>query len=149
MSLPVPHLTKNAVRTIVCNSGPDVPTSITINDPMTVQVVGWITTEDDCDTICLSDGDFSYPFLIQEGIRERLSPYCTISIKQLAKHPFEDPNHPGVNVSVFVLLEMDVVIQEYGVIIGIPDDLRKALFDFDCEYPLANHWDSSWHNEEV
>ena len=150
MSIPVPNLSNEAVKMIVCSSGPEVPCTIHVTDPQLqlVQVVGWATSADGKDTICLSDGDFTYPFLIQPATRAKIAPFCVIRMKTVSKYPFEDPFKPGVLLSVYTLQDCDVVIFDYGVVIGNPVDLRKHLFDFDTPYPLMNHWNRDHYNSD-
>ena len=145
MSLPIPLVTKNAVEKMVCYTGPDVKVAIVLTNKLVVQIVGWSTSADGIDTICLSDGDFCYPFLIADGIRPQISPFCTIELKKISKYPVEDPHHPGITISVFTLEDMRVVVSEYDGIIGNPVDIRKAKLNYDIQYPLLNHWDSSWY----
>ena len=103
-----------------------------------------MTSSDRMFTICLSDGNFSYPFGVTTEIKDKLSPFCLIVLKKLYKYPVDDPIKPGVVLSIFWVTEMEVVMDDYAGIIGIPVDIRKHLFDYETEYPLLNHWDISW-----
>jgi hypothetical protein len=146
MSLPVPYLSKQAISKMVCNTGPSVRGTITVNDTQyqLVQVVGWITTVDGMDTICLSDGDHCYPFSLSAECKRKVSPYCLIRFKKLTKWPFDDPGRPGIPQTMFRLEEIDVEMNSLGAIVGNPIDLRKHLYNFDIPFSLVNYWDRDW-----
>jgi hypothetical protein len=120
---------KNAIEKVVCYTGHDgIKATFFVTDPLIVQVIGFMTSGDGVDHICLSDaGDYSYPFGISGGICPMLSPNCCIKIKKFLELPATDPHHEGVVISVFLLEEMEVVVAEYPRVLIIRSNSMIVL----------------------
>jgi hypothetical protein len=134
-------LTKNAIEDTVCYSGPDFKAMFAVDIPRVVQLVGFKTTSDGIDVVCLSDGVLSFPFGIPRDYRNLLSPYCFIQIKAFSKFPKRDRYQDGVMTSIFSLDGMEVLNTKRTGVIGSPVDLRKAKCNFDHPFQSFGTWD--------